>query len=50
MEGAEEMENLLALLLILLPKADLVRSAGYALSSVRRPGGFAIRRKKGSTY
>ena len=23
-----------------------VRSAGYALSSVRRPGGFAIRRQK----
>ena len=46
MEGAEEMENLLALLLILFPKADftllvsldelgatldLIRSAGYAL-------------------
>ena len=26
--------------------AGYVRSAGYALSSVRRPGGFAIRRQK----
>ena len=24
---------------------DFVRSVGYALSSVRRPGGFAIRRQ-----
>uniref|UniRef100_UPI004028E23E hypothetical protein n=1 Tax=Prevotella sp. TaxID=59823 RepID=UPI004028E23E len=27
-------------------KHTLLRSAGYALSSVRRPGGFAIRRQK----
>ena len=26
--------------------AAIIRSAGYALSSVRRPGGFAIRRQK----